>query len=166
MTLRTSFLALALALPVVAALGQEAAPEADPGLPSIRTENGRLVMHGARPASERRLQVRAWHRRWRRQIEPVHEAASLVHHVLNEEHPSMLPGACRILAKALVALDPKRLWPAPDYALHRHLQNHLEHLTRAATACLGGRRTAVGAELRRADRAHDQADLALRRWKE
>lgn len=166
MTLRIPVLVLALILPVLAAFGQETAPQAEPDLPSIRTENGRLVVQGVRPAAERRQHVLAWHRRWQRQIEPVHKAASLVRRVLREEHPSMLPGACRILGKALLALDRKRLWPAPDYALHRHLKNHLDHLTRAATACLGGRRTAVGAELRRADRASDQADLALQRWLE
>lgn len=136
----------------------------DPGLPTIRTDNGRVVLERAPDAGDRRRQVLAWVHRWRREIAPVHRASATVAHVLKEEHPSMLPAACRLLGRAVLDFDHRRLWPAPDYALHRHLRSHVDHLTRAATACLAGRRTSMAAELRRAHRAHAQAALALQRW--
>jgi hypothetical protein len=135
-------------------------------LPTIRTENGRVILERAPDDKDRRRQVQAWLHRWRREIAPVHRASDLVARVLREEHPSMLPGACRILGRAVLDFHHERLWPAPDYALHRHLRQHVDHLTRAATACLAGRRTSVGAELRRAHRAEAQAALALQRWED
>lgn len=134
------------------------------GLPTIRTENGKVILERAPDRSELRRRVLAWVRRWRREIAPVHRAAATVVHVLKEEHPSMLPSACRLLGRAALDFDHDRLWPAPDYALHRHLRRHVDHLTRAATACLSGRRNALVAELHRAHRARAQAALAIRRW--
>jgi|GEM_PF-6322570 len=134
--------------------------------PSIKTENGRVVLEGALDASERRQRVRTWYRRWRREITPVLRAAGLVERVLRDEHRSKLPGACRILGRALLDFDRPHRWPAPDYALHRHLKDHLDHLTRAATACLTDRRTATGAELRRAREAQSQAALVWKQWVE
>lgn len=151
-------LGLALWLPVPASAGG-----ADTH-PSIRTENGRVVLEGATDPQRRRQQVRTWYRRWRREIAPVHRAVALVERVLRDEHPSALPGACRILGRALLDFDRPDRWPAPDYALHRHLRNLVDHLTRATTACLTDRRTATGAELRRAHRAQGQAKLVLQRW--
>lgn len=134
------------------------------GLPTIRTENGQVVLERAPDDGDRQRRVRVWLHRWRREIAPVHRASATVARVLKEEHPSMLPSACRLLGRAVLDLDHERLWPAPDYALHRHLRRHVDHLTRAATACLAGRRTSVGAELRRAHQARAQARLAVQRW--
>lgn len=134
------------------------------GVPTIRSDNGKVVLERAPDRSEHRRRVLAWLRRWRREIAPLHRAAATVVHVLEEEHPSMLPSACRLLGRAALDFDHRRLWPAPDYALHRHLRRHVDHLTRAATACLTGRRSSLAAELRRAHQARAQAALALQRW--
>lgn len=135
--------------------------------PSIRTENGQVVLErSSEPASasDQRREVVTWLAFWRREIEPVHEAAGRILRAIGHEHPSAIPAFCRALGRAVLDVDQEALWPAPDYAVHRHLRRHLDHLIRAATACLSGRLTAVQAELRRADRARDQAALALKRY--
>lgn len=160
--------ALALALSLAAALAGGAPADAGgdraPRLPAIRSDNGRVVLERAPDAADRRRRVLDWIRRWRLGMAPVAKAAAVVARTLETEHPSALPPVCRSLGRSLLALERRRLWPAPDYALHLHLHAQIDHLMRAATACLSGRRTAVGAELRRAVRARDQAMLALQRW--
>lgn len=157
---------LLMTVPSIPVRGEDPPPPEDggSGLPTIRTENGKVVLEQAPERGERRRRVLAWIHRWRREIAPVHRAAATVVHVLKEEHPSMLPSACRLLGRAALGFDHDRLWPAPDYALHRHLRRHVDHLTRAATACLSGRRNALVAELHRAHRARAQAALAIQRW--
>jgi len=136
--------------------------------PSIRTENGKVVLErSSEPssASQRRREIEAWLAFWRREIEPVREAAERILQAIGHEHPSAIPAVCRALGRAVLDVDQEALWPAPDYAVHRHLRRHLDHLVRAATACLSGRLTAVQAELRRAERARGQAALALKRYR-
>lgn len=166
-------LLLAAPLGALSASGDQVSPDQTStdrrpaGVPSLRlvTRDGALVLE--RPegdAVDSRAAMERWHRRWRRRVEPVHQAAEELQSALGHRRWRPVRGECRDLARALQKMEPEEVLPAPNYAVHRHLERYLRHLIRAVVACLGGRPTAVDPELRKARKARYHASLVLRRW--
>lgn len=166
-------LTFVLSLVLFCAAALPAQPRADPvpgqeAPPPPRAEglaSGEIVIRpAAKPAPERQRAMERWHRTYREQMEPVDRAlAGLEEATLRTRPPAWLPH-CRRLGRALADLDREKVFPAPEYSVHSHLETTLGYLQRTAVACLEKRWTAVPHQMRKAAGARSQAALSLRRF--
>jgi len=126
MRLPTLLLALALA----AAPAPRAAGAEEPAI-SVRPADP--------PAPERVAALRAWQLRLTPTLAPVLGAWQGAGRDLERWYYRGSAPGCRALARALAALDPGPLVPAPEVGLSRDVDALLVRLARGAEACLVGR---------------------------
>lgn len=120
-----------------------------------------VLRASAPPSAAERERMASWHRSWEEEAAPVARAFGSLRSAAAGETPISLRPYCLALAEGLLALDRRRVLPAPHPATDFHLRRALRQLDQAAFACLAKRPYATDQALSWAARAFREVDRSL-----